>query len=97
MRKIAVATAKAPKASAPTLVRLRPDITPKPQNNRSSHPTTITTSGQEMELANCSDINSLVCWNEAEIERMEERSSVCCGVCRAREATMSFHFSNLDS
>jgi hypothetical protein len=68
---------------------LRPDITPKPQNNRSAHPTTMTTSGQEMELANCSDIKSLVCWNEAEIERMEERSSVCCGVCGAREATMS--------
>ena len=51
MRKIAVATAKAPKARATTLVRLRPDITPKPQNNRSAHPTTMTRSGQEIELS----------------------------------------------
>jgi hypothetical protein len=58
-------------------VGFRPDNTPKPQNNSSAHATTIISSGQEMELANCSDIKSLVCWNEAEIERMEERNSVC--------------------
>jgi hypothetical protein len=51
VKKIALATAKEPKASAPRLVGLRPETTPKPKSRSIAHDTTMMMSGQEIGLA----------------------------------------------
>src|SRR5271167_1723171 len=76
IKKIALATANEPKASAPTLVGLRPEITPKPKNSSVAQDATMTISGQEIEPANCSDMRSRVCWKDAELTPMNETSAV---------------------
>src|SRR5271155_2981547 len=77
IKKIALATANEPKASAPRLVGLRPEMTPKPKNSSIAHDTTMMISGQEIGLANCSDMGSRVCWKAAELAPMDEASAVC--------------------
>ena len=61
MRNNALPTAKAPKASAVSVVALRRERSPYPQKRISAHDTTITTSGQDSELASCSDTSRRVC------------------------------------
>ena len=96
IKKIALATANEPKASAPRLVGLRPDVTPKPKNRSIAQDTTMTINGQEIGLANCSDMRSRVCWKAAELALMDETSAVCAGERGLSEDRVSFHFSNLD-
>ena len=56
----------------------------------------MTISGQEIGLANCSDMRSRVCWKIAELALMDETSAVCAGERGLSEDSVSFHFSNLD-
>lgn len=76
IKKIALATANEPKVSAPRLVRLRPEVTPKPKNRSIAQDTTMTISGQEIGLANCRDMRSRVCWKDAELAPRVEISAV---------------------
>src|SRR3984957_13204077 len=76
IKTIALATANEPKASAPRLVGLRPEVTPKPKNSSIAQDATTAISGQETGLANCSDMRSRVCWKEAELAPMDEISAV---------------------
>ncbi len=57
---MALPTANAPRAIAPTLVALRRDNTPKPQNSKSAQETTTIKRGHEIRLANCKDISKRV-------------------------------------
>src|SRR3984957_10124108 len=96
IKKIALATANEPKASAPMLVGLRPEVTPKPKNRSIAQDTTMTISGQEIGLANCNDMRSRVCWKAAELAPIDEMSTVCAGERGLSEDKIWFHFSNLD-
>ena len=68
----------------------------EPKNSSVAQDTTITISGQEIGLANCSDMRSRVCWKIAELALMNEPSAVCAGERGLSEDSVSFHFSNLD-
>jgi PrkA serine protein kinase C-terminal domain len=76
IKKIALATANEPNASAAMLVGLRPESTLNPQNNSIAHDTTMVISGQEIELANCRDMSNRVCWKDAELIKIEKPAGI---------------------
>src|SRR3984957_8904025 len=61
MRNIALPMANEPRAKAARVVTLSLDRIPNPQNSRIDHDATTIRSGQEIGLASCNDMRSLVC------------------------------------
>src|SRR5271169_3245653 len=94
IRKTALPTANAPTAVAATLVALRRESTPKPQNSSIAQETTITSSGHETGLASCSDISNRVCCIAPAWAPIDGSNCVCAGVFGLSAATAAFNAFN---
>src|SRR6516165_1915880 len=97
MMKTALATANAPSARAITVVELASDTKPKPQKSNIDQKTTMTRSGQETGLANCSDIFILRFWIKWASAPAADTACRCAGVWGlrlARNASIARRFGN---
>ena len=83
IRRIALATANAPTGTATTLVALRRESIPNQE-------TTISSSGRDTGLANCSDINNRVCSMIPALTPVVGNRAVCIGVFGLSEAMLAF-------
>src|SRR5271170_6971703 len=89
MRNTALATAKAPKPKAVTVVAFVGDNRPNPRKSSKDQQTTMTKSGHEIGLANWSDIVTLRFFIKPASKSAADKACRCAGVCGSRLARNS--------